>query len=295
MIKAKIYNIGDQIRNFTILEVLIDENFPVGCYSYKAICSLCNRVDIFPYHKIKNNKSCGCSKLNRMNGRTVHNYKDLKGKVFGSLKVLDRISEIGHDYIMWNCLCDPKLGGCGKIFCINGRSLRYPGKSSCGCIKKHRKAKTNLKFPAYERIPGKYWAGISSRCKKSGTKLEVSIEYCWELLKKQDFKCALTNLPIDMFLDIKKITASLDRKMSCFGYIQNNVQWVHKDVNIMKFDFNQDYLLALCELVYKKEQGYTLSEYEIEEFNNFIPRWSRDNTLDSGSYDYSIRYKAGQY
>lgn len=43
--------------------------------------------------------------------------------------------------------------------------------------------------------------------------------------------------------------ASLDRIDSSQGYIKGNVQWVHKDINKMKFDLSQDRFLELCNII----------------------------------------------
>jgi hypothetical protein len=44
-------------------------------------------------------------------------------------------------------------------------------------------------------------------------------------------------------------TASLDRVDSVTGYIPSNVQWVHKDINLMKNRFGQAYFRELCRRV----------------------------------------------
>jgi hypothetical protein len=41
-------------------------------------------------------------------------------------------------------------------------------------------------------------------------------------------------------------TASLDRIDSSKGYIEGNLQWVHKDVNIMKMDLSQVEFIDYC-------------------------------------------------
>lgn len=41
-------------------------------------------------------------------------------------------------------------------------------------------------------------------------------------------------------------TASLDRIDSSKGYIEGNVQWVHKYVNVMKWDFSMEEFLDIC-------------------------------------------------
>ena len=44
-------------------------------------------------------------------------------------------------------------------------------------------------------------------------------------------------------------TASLDRIDSSKGYVKGNVQWVHKDINKMKTDFEQSIFIKLCKSV----------------------------------------------
>lgn len=68
------------------------------------------------------------------------------------------------------------------------------------------------------------------------------IEKLYEL---QNGKCALTNLPIS-FTDN---TASLDRIDSKLGYTIDNIQWVHKDINRMKNEYNMEYFLHMCSLI----------------------------------------------
>lgn len=50
-------------------------------------------------------------------------------------------------------------------------------------------------------------------------------------------------------------TASLDRKDNTRGYTLNNVQWVHKDVNIMKNTFDRDYFVSMCRRVAECSAG----------------------------------------
>jgi hypothetical protein len=80
--------------------------------------------------------------------------------------------------------------------------------------------------------------------------LSLTIEQAWELYQKQEGKCALSGLPIFFPATNKgEFTASLDRIDSSKGYIEGNVQWVHKDINIMKNKFPQDYFIKICKLV----------------------------------------------
>jgi uncharacterized protein YeeX (DUF496 family) len=44
---------------------------------------------------------------------------------------------------------------------------------------------------------------------------------------------------------------SLDRIDSKIGYVKGNVQWIHKHINNMKQDYDNDYFISMCELISK--------------------------------------------
>lgn len=49
-------------------------------------------------------------------------------------------------------------------------------------------------------------------------------------------------------------TASLDRINSSIGYTIDNVQWVHKKINMMKMDLSQEEFINYCRLVVKNNE-----------------------------------------
>jgi hypothetical protein len=77
---------------------------------------------------------------------------------------------------------------------------------------------------------------------------DLTFEYLADLLIEQDFKCALTDWDIDA-MDANKNTASLDRIDSSLGYVEGNVQWVHKMVNMCKQGYSQEEFLSMCRAV----------------------------------------------
>jgi hypothetical protein len=78
-------------------------------------------------------------------------------------------------------------------------------------------------------------------------------EYLWELFKEQDYQCALTGWPIGWAEIGSNHTASIDRIDSDKGYIIGNVQLVHKDVNMAKQQFSQEYFIEICSAIAKKQ------------------------------------------
>lgn len=100
-------------------------------------------------------------------------------------------------------------------------------------------------------ITASFWHGVKHGAEKRGRKIEfnITIEYAWELFLKQDRKCALSGIELK-FHETGELrnctTASLDRIDSSVGYIEGNVQWVHKNINTMKHDFKQEDFIEYC-------------------------------------------------
>ena len=80
---------------------------------------------------------------------------------------------------------------------------------------------------------------------------DVTFDYLADLLIEQDFKCSLTGWDIDA-VEVNKNTASLDRIDSSMGYIEGNVQWVHKMVNMCKQQYEQEDFISMCQAVANK-------------------------------------------
>lgn len=102
----------------------------------------------------------------------------------------------------------------------------------------------------YKEITGRMISQIKKRAKVSSIKYSLTKEYLYKLFISQDKKCALSKMPI--VLGVTKddeTTASLDRINSKLGYIEGNVQWLHKHINKMKLDHSQEYFITLCENV----------------------------------------------
>jgi hypothetical protein len=87
-----------------------------------------------------------------------------------------------------------------------------------------------------------------------GIKWDIEVEEVWKLYEEQDKVCKLSGLPIG-WADIgRNHTASIDRIDSNKGYVLSNIQLVHKDVNVMKSKYDQNYFISTCQLVAKRNE-----------------------------------------
>lgn len=85
-----------------------------------------------------------------------------------------------------------------------------------------------------------------AQAKLRNLSFDISIEFIADLYAKQNKKCALSGIPIG-WEDIGTThLASIDRIDSSLGYLKSNVQLVHKDINMMKQSFSNDYFIQLC-------------------------------------------------
>lgn len=101
------------------------------------------------------------------------------------------------------------------------------------------------------------WANIlrSALGIKSGRKrlkIDIDKKYIVRLFEVQNEKCAISGLDIKL-----GINASLDRKDSSLGYTKGNVQWVHKDINIIKGSFSEEYFIEVCTYVKEHNRSNT--------------------------------------
>ena len=127
----------------------------------------------------------------------------------------------------------------------------------CRSCSSRSKGKGKQKHFGFEEISGSFWGKIVRNAKRRDIEVDITAAIAWDIFIKQNRKCALTGKLL-VFSKTKKEfvnqTASLDRIDSSKGYIKNNIQWVHKDINRMKQSYPQDYFIEMCGLVHNYAQ-----------------------------------------
>lgn len=242
--------IGKTINKITVLDVLYVDNK----IKIKSVCPFCTKEFYGSAYEFSRGhvKSCGCKRGCHVKGLDNKKTENLTGKKFGKLTAL-RI-DTSEKRVRWECQCD-----CGNKKLVPAIYLKSGESSSCGCNQK-KKGKDNALYRGHEKITGKYWASVKSAAKNRSLEFSINIEYAWALFLKQEQKCALTKqlLYFDKFLSKNKTeqTASLDRIDSSKGYVEGNVQWIHKHVNIMKWELDQNDFIRICNLVTKNNPEF---------------------------------------
>lgn len=183
--------------------------------------------------------------------------KNLVGEDFGRWRVVAWEgckpvvrSGVTRTFSFWLCECV-----CGKRRSIPQDELRKKSDdASCGCLRVEKlRAQSGANHRAWKGhggINGTLWYAIQKDALRRSIPFEIGIAYAWELFRKQKAKCKLTGLPLTLTGEGKgRGTASLDRIDNTRGYVEGNVQWLHKDINIMKHTHTTARFLELCRLV----------------------------------------------
>ena len=196
-------------------------------------------------------KSCGCLKRNLL---SIRSSAILENKAFGYLTVVKRIGSDKHRKVIWECKCK-----CGKICEVTTGQLVSGKTTSCGCYHKE----TCGRFSGYKEISGAYWGSVKDAATRREIEFDLPIENAWDLFVHQDRKCSLSGVELSFARnykkDIVKQTASLDRINSAKGYTIDNVQWIHKTLNKVKWTLSNEELLDWIIKIYK----HRIENYEL--------------------------------
>lgn len=167
-------------------------------------------------------------------------------KVFGGLKLLGR-SEKKEKRIFAKCLCIH----CNKIAHVELWNLIGEHYKSCGCLKYALNTKSP-RWKGFGEISQTHFNRLKNGAKKRNLDFDLNIEDIWNLFLNQNRKCAISGLELrfpNSRIDYKS-TASLDRIDPKKHYTNDNIQWLHVDVNYAKQSMNNSEFLNLIKQIY---------------------------------------------
>lgn len=136
---------------------------------------------------------------------------------------------------------------CNMIFITTPERVITKHTKSCGCVSiGKRKGSENISHTLFSHI----MRGAKSR----NITFDVSLDFLEKLLKQQQFKCALSGRLLKCgYSSLQDCTLSLDRIDSSIGYTENNVQWVHKNVNLAKQSMSNQEFIKMCIDIYRNQ------------------------------------------
>lgn len=173
------------------------------------------------------------------------------GSKHGLLTILKYWVDDKTKNTLCECNCD-----CGNNSVISKLSPILRGnKNSCGCLH-DIKGPRNGCFRGYGEMSATFWGDIKYKAKLRNLDFKITMEYAWGLFLQQDRKCSISGLPIAFPIVASKSdsryfekTASLDRIDNNLGYIEGNIQWTHKAVNMGRGSLTVEEFIYWCSLV----------------------------------------------
>jgi hypothetical protein len=106
------------------------------------------------------------------------------------------------------------------------------------------KKENNPAWRGYGEVPGKVFSKLKRDAEKRNIPFDLTIHEINFKYVNQNKVCAFTGVPLKFGVD-----ASVDRISSKDGYNFDNIQIVHKDLNMMKKNMPNEVFIAWCKLV----------------------------------------------
>jgi hypothetical protein len=102
------------------------------------------------------------------------------------------------------------------------------------------------------KFTGSFWTKLIRNATSRNRNVLIDPEYAWNLFLNQNRRCYFSG--IDLYLPgaqskHNKTNASIDRLNSSLSYVEGNVCWVDKSINMMKGTLSPAKFVEICHLV----------------------------------------------
>lgn len=173
----------------------------------------------------------------------LHNISNQK---FGKWIITENYKIIkGHG--RWLALCTI----CNQHHWVLNRTLTHGNSKGCQFCARQ------IKKEVIGEIWRSYWSQLQKGAKTRNLEFSITPEYAWDLFLKQNRKCPYSGI-ILTFGYKQNQTASMDRIDNKKGYIEGNVQWIHKTTNFMKHRLTEKEFLEWCEIIVNYTKNKTV-------------------------------------
>lgn len=136
---------------------------------------------------------------------------------------------------------------CGFITEKRPGELRHILRGGPGQMCKSCSYTNRMKYETVNEISGKYLTRAQRGAMVRGISFDITMADLSSAWETQKGICTLSNIPLTLLgSSDEPSTASIDRIDSNLGYTRQNIQWVHKTVNKMKMELDEDKFISFC-------------------------------------------------
>lgn len=179
------------------------------------------------------------------NTRPIYKGLDYTNKTIGNWTVLGPIECIkakGKNYkTKWLCQCSCNSN---PQYVYKENLLKGMSSGCRECYPFRNSKENNSNWRGYKEIPSTIITRIKNGAKIRNIEYILTEESLYDSWVKSNGICSISGLKIDLYTN-----ASLDRIDSSIGYTPQNIQWVDKDINIMKNNMPENKFIELCKTV----------------------------------------------
>lgn len=140
--------------------------------------------------------------------------------------------------------CSEVVSHLRRNYCIHSHLLKQPCKRCSN--------KNNHPSGMHGHVRIAWYNSFMKSAVSRGLEWCITIDLVNQLYLDQDKKCALTGLDIGWSTSLWDHTASIDRIDNQTGYVEGNIQLVHKEINMMRGSLDIKRFQELCTLVHDK-------------------------------------------
>lgn len=137
---------------------------------------------------------------------------------------------------------------CNKEFQHKASHTKYCSKNCCQMIRYNKYKDCLIKRRSSIKQTLKYvYCNAKSRAKKKNKHFDITLDFLYSLLEKQEYKCLMTGIPLEASRGGKEpYVVSIDRIDSSKGYTKDNIALVSTIYNICKNKYTIDNVVKMC-------------------------------------------------
>lgn len=178
----------------------------------------------------------------------------MPGKVYGNGIIIKEEGRTKRGEKLWlmQCKCDKQYTAHTSVL-INGNT------KSCGCLRLER-----FGVPLGLEVNYTWYKCYIKSARERKLEFNLTIQDIVDLFAEQQGVCALTGRKLILPTTSKlyrsnKYTASIDRINNDLGYTKENIQIIHKELNMVKWILSNDDFIKLCKEVTDYAKSTTIS------------------------------------
>lgn len=178
-------------------------------------------------------------------------YTIRSGDVIGKYTILgkgnNKFHKVNHSYLTLEAKCKcGKEREIGLTTLLNIKKGKVTSDNCPTCLGNSRKH-----IEDFNGLSGNILLTLIRNAEIRNIKVDLTMRDIYEVYIEQDKKCKLTGLPLTFKMNGQDTsgTASVDRIDSNKDYTLDNIQIIHKHINKMKMEFDQDYFIEMCKLI----------------------------------------------